>query len=392
MPDATLQPEGSLSRQSFDVIVVGVGTMGSATCYQLAKRGLRVLGLEQFDIPHALGAHHGQSRVVRMAYFEHPDYVPLLKRAYENWAGIEADSGQKLLHQVGGIYMGRPDSEAIAGSLKAMRLHDLPHEQLTRDQVLQRYPMFRLPEDFVGLFEPVTGFVVPELAVSAFAEQALRRGAVLRAREPVRYWHADGQGVSVTTDQGSYHAGRIVFCGGAWTSRLVADLGVQLRVTRQVLAWVWPRRPELFAYGRLPVWVIETGQGGQHYGFPMMPDRPGFKLALHKVAEETDPDRVNRDVQPGDEQTFRPLLRDYIPDADGPLLSLATCLYTNSPDSHFIIDVHPQRPNVTIACGFSGHGFKFASVVGEILADYATDGRTNLPAQFLGLRRFGGRG
>jgi sarcosine oxidase len=372
--------------ETYDVIVIGVGTMGAAACCHLARRGARVLGLERFSIPHARGAHHGHSRVIRMAYFEHPDYVPLLGRAYHNWRQLERDSGQRILYQTGGLYLGRPDSEAIAGSLGAMKQHGLEHEELTRRQVLERFPMFRVPEGFVGLWEPVTGFVLPEQAVSSFAMQALEHGAELHGQEPVLDWSPDGV---VRTSRGVYHGKQLVFCGGAWTNRLVQDLGVPLVVTRQVLGWVWPRNPELFALGRLPVWMIETGAGGQHYGFPMMPDRPGLKLALHLPASPTDPDAVVREPLPGDEATFRPVLRDFIPQADGPLLSLETCLYTNSPDSHFIIDRHPRHANVTLACGFSGHGFKFASVVGEVLADLALVGRTSLPISLFSLRRFG---
>lgn len=372
----------------YDVIVVGVGSMGSATCEQLARRGLRVLGLEQFGIPHGRGAHHGGSRVIRKAYFEHPDYVPLLQRAYENWAAVERLSGRQIMHRVGGVYLGRPDSEAIAGSLTAMRLHDLPYEELTVDQLRQRYPMFRVPDDFVGLIDPETGYVVPEAAVSTFAGLTLANGGELHGHEPVLDWSESSTGVTVRTALDTYTADRIVFTSGAWSDRLLKQLNVQLRVTRQVLAWVWPREPEVFAYGKFPVWMLETGGGGQHYGFPMVHDRPGFKLALHKVADVVNPDTVDRNPQPADHATYRPLLEQYLPQADGPLLALEVCLYTNSPDSHFIIDRYPASERVVIGCGFSGHGFKFASVIGEILADLAADGRTQLPIDFLGLQRF----
>ena len=374
----------------FDVIVVGVGTMGSSACCHLARRGVRVLGIERFGIPHVHGAHHGHSRVIRKGYFEHPDYVPLLERAYENWAELEAASGRTLVHHVGGLYMGRPDSETIGGSLKAMQQHGLAHELLTREQVLERYPMFRMRDDFVGLIDPATGFIVPESAVATYAEQALRHGAELHGHERVTAWNAGGGGNCVVeTDRGKYGCDRLIFCGGAWSGDLMSQQAWRppLQVTRQVLAWVWPRNPELFAYGTLPIWLIDIGEGGVHYGFPMMPDRPGFKIAYHFPARPTDPDRVEREPLPGDEDTFRPILRRFIPDADGPLLSLETCLYTNSPDGHFIIDQHPHFDRVLVACGFSGHGFKFASVVGEALADLGTQGRTDLPIGFLRLAR-----
>lgn len=374
----------------YDVIVVGVGAMGSSACYHLAKRGVNVLGLEQFDIPHARGSSHGQSRMIRMAYYEHPDYVPLLRRAYALWDEIERETGQKLLHVTGGIYMGPPDGEVVAGSLQSARQHGLAHELLDYAALRKRFPQFTVPESWQGLYEGRAGFLLPERTVATYAEAALRRAAELHGHEAVLAWRATDGGVGVKTTRGEYEAERLLFCGGPWSAKLLNDLGVPLVVTRQVLGWVWPKTPELFGMGCLPVWAIEK-PGGLYYGFPMMPDSPGFKLAEHAFGTPTDPDRVARDVTAEDEKTFRPALRQYIPDADGPTLAVRTCLYTHSPDHHFIIDRHPHHERVTVACGFSGHGFKFASVVGEVLADLATTGATALPAAFLGLGRFGPR-
>ena len=284
----------------YDVIVVGVGAMGSSACYHLAKRGARVLGLEQFDIPHARGSSHGQSRMIRMAYYEHPDYVPLLRQAYELWDEIEQVSGQKLLHVTGGLYMGPPDGEGVSGSLGSARQHGLEHELLDRAETARRFPQFTLPEDWSALYEPRAGFLLPERAVAAYAEAALRRGADLRGHEAVIAWRATDAGVGVRTPRGEYEADRLLFCGGSWSSKLMTDLGVPLVVTRQVLGWVWPRKPELFELGRLPVWAIER-PNGLYYGFPMMPDSPGFKLADHGRGTETDPDRVAREVGSADE-------------------------------------------------------------------------------------------
>jgi sarcosine oxidase len=371
----------------YDVIVVGVGAMGSSTCYHLAKRGAKVLGLEQFDIPHARGSSHGQSRMIRMAYYEHPDYVPLLRRAYELWDEIEQVSGQKLLHVTGGVYMSPPGGEIVGGSLESARRHNLPHELLDRPALAERYPQFHVPDDWQALYEPRAGFLPPERTVAAYAEAALRRGAQLRGHEPVMAWRATATGVTVRSPRGEFEADRLVFCGGPWSSKLLDDLGVPLIVTRQVLGWVWPRRPELFEMGRLPVWAIEK-PGGIYYGFPMMPDSPGLKLADHSFGTPTDPDRVARELTPGDERTFRPAIEQYLPDAEGPTLAMRTCLYTHSPDQHFVIDRHPAHERVTLACGFSGHGFKFASVIGEVMADLALEGGSKLPIEFLGLGRF----
>lgn len=375
-----------------DVIVIGLGAMGSAACFHLAQRGVRVLGLEQFSIPHSMGSSHGDSRMIRLCYYEHPDYVPLLLRAYHLWDDLEKRAQQKLLYKTGGIYMGPPNCEFIAGTMRAAIEHRLPHERLDRAQLRQRFPHFCVPEDHIGLFEPEAGFLTPERAIAAHVELAMKHGAEVHAHEPVIDWSASATGVSVRTAKQTYTADRVIFCGGAWSANLLRDLGVQLTVTRQVLGWVWPKKPEHFALGTLPVWAINNPDGTIHYGFPMLlgaaHGRPGFKIAHHFHGTPTTPDTINRIPQPSDEDDFRHVLERFIPDANGPLLSMAVCMYTNSPDAHFIIDHHPRHERAIIACGFSGHGFKFASVVGEILADLATAGRTDLPIDFLGLGRF----
>lgn len=376
--------------RGYDAIVVGVGTMGAAACDALARRGARVLGLERFGVPNAMGAHHGQSRMFRMSYYEHPDYVPLLKEAFEAWKSLEARSGVEVFHVVGGLYMGRPGGELVRASTDAARRHDLEFEPLDHGQLAARFPQFRLPEGYAGLLEPKAGFVVPELAVAAMAGEAMRQGADIRGHEPVESWDADSSGITVRTARGAYHARRLVVTCGAWSAAIVRDLGVELNVTRQALGWVWPKEPAPFAMGTLPCWALEHGDGSLHYGFPMLPWHPGFKLARHAKGPAADPETLDRRPVPEDEQEFRPFLSRHIPSADGPLLSLAVCTYTNSPDSHFIIDTHPEHPNVSIACGFSGHGFKFAPVVGEALADLALDGSSPRPIGFLGLKRFRG--
>jgi sarcosine oxidase len=284
--------------------------------------------------------------------------------------------------------MGRRDSEVIAESLGAARQHQLAHELIEHADLAHRYPQFELPSDHVGLFEPRAGFLVPERVIATYVEDALASGAEIHGHEVVQGYTTSGAGVRVKTNRAEYSADKVIFCGGAWSGKLVRDLGVELVVTRQVLGWVWPKQPALFELGTLPVWAIDRPGGSIWYGFPMTAESPGFKLALHATGNPTDPDQVNREVNLADEETFRSCLRRHIPRADGPVLSMRTCLYTNSPDSHFIIDIHPRDPRVIVACGFSGHGFKFTSVVGEVLADYATRGKTDLPAKFLGLSRF----
>ncbi len=372
-----------------DVIVIGVGTMGSAACLELARRGVRVLGLEQFSVPHALGSHHGHSRMFRMSYYEHLDYVPLLKRAYDLWKGLERQAGVSVFHLTGALYLGRADGELIRGSLDSARRHALPHETLDGAALARRYPQFRPDPAWVAMFEPRAGFVVPEPAVRAMADQATRHGAEIHAHEPVESWYAGAPGCTVRTAKGEYRADRLIFCGGAWTARLVRDLGVRLMVTRQVLGWVRPRTGEPFALGRMPCWAMENADGSLYYGFPVMPADPGLKLARHARGTPVDPDAVDRQPRAGDEADFLGALDRLAPEARGPVVSMAVCMYTNSPDSHFIIDRHPRHDRVLLACGFSGHGFKFAPVIGEIMADLATTGRSVLPIGFLALSRFG---
>ncbi len=375
----------------YDVIVIGVGAMGSSACLHLAQRGARVLGLEQFAIPNAFGSSHGESRMIRLCYAEHPDYVPLLRRAYELWAELEDQSGRELLHLTGGLYLGRADRDFVGGALRAAEVHGLPHELLAHHQLAERFPQFRLPADHVGLYEPTAGFLRPQQVIRAQAEAALRHGARLQGHERVLEWQANETGVIVRTDRGSYEADRLVFCGGAWSAALLGEIGVSLVVMRQVIGWVWPRRPQLFEPASFPVWAIENPDSSLHYGFPIIPGGLGLKVAHHFQGEATSPDEIDRGLRAGDEDDFHPALACVLPDADGPLLSMRVCMYTSSPDSHFIIDRHPEHRRVTLAAGFSGHGFKFAAVVGEVLADLTLDGRTDLPVGFLRLGRLGVR-
>lgn len=373
----------------FDVIVVGVGGMGSATCYELARRGVRVLGLEQFGIAHDRGSSHGYTRMIRLAYYEHADYVPLLRRAYEKWREIESISGERILHITGGIYAGPRDGELVPQSANAARQHGIEHETLDRAQIAKRFPQFRVPDDFIGLFEPAAGFVRPELAVATFSRHATLAGADIRINEPVRAWAAESGAISVTTSVAQYTADRIIFTAGPWTSKLVRDLGIPLVVTRQVLGWVRPNEPAPFARERFACWAIEQRDGSLYYGAPLNEFEPGLKIAHHKRGPLTDADHVSRDPTPADQDSINRMVTDVLPGAAGAIAEMRVCLYTNSPDSHFILGQYPNDPRVLLACGFSGHGFKFASVVGEVMADLAMSGKTKLPIEFLSPRRFG---
>ena len=375
----------------YDVIVVGVGSMGASTCFNLAERGVRVLGLEQGPLPNPEASFAGATRVIRLSYSEHPDYVPLLQRAYDLWKVLEERTGRDLLCLTGATYMGSPDSDTVSGALLSAKQHGLAHSFLSHDELAERWPQFRLPEMFVGVHEEQAGYLLSEQAVAAYVEQALLNGADLRGNQEVVEWKAVQGEVMVRTKNERFQARQLVFSAGAWTRKLLQELGIELSVTRQVLGWVWPRKPEMFTADRFPVWLLEDEKGkGVHYGFPLTPDGSGgvgLKGALHFPANPTRPDKVIRSPLPGDEEEVALTFERYIPNGCGPILSTRVCLYTNSQDGHFIVDRHPDHKEVTIACGFSGHGFKFASVMGEALADLSTAGETSLPIDFLNLSR-----
>lgn len=377
-------------RTHFDVIVIGVGAMGAATCYHLASRGVRVLGLEQFHIAHDRSSSHGHTRMIRLAYYEHADYVPLLRRAYDNWRAIEEISGEHILHVTGGIYAGPRDGELVPQSAAAARLHGIDHELLDdRSQIARRFPQFRLPDDYIGLIEPAAGFLRPELAIRTYVKHARLSGAQINENEPVREWHASNDSISVTTEANTYTAGRIVFTAGPWTTKLVRDLGVPLIVTRQLLGWVRPSSPVEFARDCFACWAVEQRDGSLYYGAPINDFDPGLKIAHHKRGTPSDPNTVSREPNNADAQQIATMIDEVLPRAAGPIVEMRVCLYTNSPDSHFIIGPHPRDARVLLACGFSGHGFKFASVIGEAMSDLATQGRTRLPIAFLSPQRFG---
>ena len=366
---------------AYDVVVVGLGGMGSAAAAHLAARGQRVLGLERFGPAHALGSSHGGSRIIRQSYFEGAAYVPLLRRAYELWAELEAESGADLMTLTGGLYLGRPSSRVVTGSLAAARKWDLPHELLTADEVRRRFPTLAPADDEVGVYEEVAGFVRPEAAVSAHLGLAARHGAELRFEEPVLSWSASSSGVSVTTAAGAYSADRLVLCPGAWAPQLLADLGVPLVVERQVMYWFQPSSGvEPFAPGRHPIWLREAPDGMQPYGFPAL-DGPdgGVKVAFFRRGAVCTPETIDRSVHEEEVAYMAARLREIVPTLPGRFLRGAACMYTTTPDEHFVIAPHPLSDRVAVACGFSGHGFKFVPVVGEILADLVTDGTTKHP-------------
>ena len=372
--------------QSFDCIVIGVGGMGSAACYELARRGVRVLGLEQFSVGHDRGSSHGETRIIRKAYFEHPDYVPLLHTAYRLWAELEEATEQKLYTRTGLLMAGPEDCETIVGVRRAAREHSLAIESLTPSEARRRFPTVAIPDDTAVLFEPDAGLLAVEHCVRVAAAAAIAHGATIRCGIAVRSWRTDAKGVTVETTDGAFHAAKLVITAGAWSAALLGDLGVPLRVLRKVQLWLGTIDPRNRLEAGFPVFCFESG--GFFYGFPSL-DGASMKIAEHSGEEVVEsPSMLNRAFARADAERVQSFAQRHLLGVTTEVQRHATCMYTMSPDGHFIIDRDPRHEHVTFAAGFSGHGFKFASLVGSVLADVAMDGRTSEPIGFLGLSRF----
>lgn len=379
---------------NFDVIVLGVGSMGSATCHYLAKRGHRVLGLEQFEIPHDQGSHAGQSRIIRKAYFEHPNYVPLLQRAYENWKSLESDTGAQVYFPTGLLYAGKPDGTLIQGVKESSEKYSVTIESWKASESKIRFPQFNIPDNYEILFEPDAGLITPERAILLFVEQAIKHGAEIHTKEKVSQWKKSGAGISVTTNKGVYNCAKLIITAGPWASQFIRSLSTKLSVSRQVIAWANPKQTAPFELGKFPCWLIDDeSKPGMYYGFPILPVGQfggpiGLKTAHHYPGFVIDPDNVNRIASVEEESNIIYALNKFLPEGYKSMHVLKTCLYTNTPDENFVIDFLSGYDNVVIAAGFSGHGFKFASVVGEIVADLAIKGNTSMPIDFLNINRF----
>lgn len=373
----------------YDVIVVGVGAMGSATVAELAARGQRVLGLERAGVPTETGSSGGVTRIIRLAYNEDPRYVPLVRRAYERWHALGDRVGERLLITTGGLDAGRPDSGVVRGALAACELHGIPFELLDASAIRARFPGFALPDGMVAVYQADAGFVLSDRAISAYAITAIDDGAEIHGHEPVLDWEPAGDGVVVRTAVGEYRARRLVLSAGAWMGRLAAPLRTLAVPERQVLIWTQARTPGWFRVGTFPVFILDDDPT-EWYGFPTW-GIPGVKFGrYHHRGEVIDPDRLDRDAfDAEDERLLRDGLARYFPDANGPLLSRKTCIFTNTPDEHFIIDRYPGLPQVILASPCSGHGFKFASAIGEVLADLAMDRDPVFDLSMFRLDRFG---
>jgi len=375
--------------RSYDVAIVGLGAMGSAAAYHFTRRGARVLGLDRFAPPHALGSSHGETRIIREAYFEDPRYVPIVQRAYELWGELERESGEPLMLRTGGLMIGIPDGMVVRGAQTSAETHGLPFERLDAREISRRFPALAPREDMVAIFEPRAGVLFPERCVGAHLALAAKAGATLLPNEPVSSWRADGDGFEVITPLGRYHAGALVLAANAWLDRLLPDLDLGLTVMRQVLFWFEPRAAAAdFEPGRLPIHIWEPEPRRCFYGFPAFGGE--VKAAIHHEGVRSDPDRLDREVREPEVDAIRARLAAYLPNANGRFARAAVCMYANTPDEHFILDHHPAHPRVLVISACSGHGFKFSAPIGEIAADLLLDGRSRFDLGLFRMRTAAG--
>jgi sarcosine oxidase len=372
---------------SYDVAIVGLGAMGSAAAFHLARRGARVLGIDRFAPPHAFGSSHGETRIIREAYYEDPRYVPLVQRAYRLWRELEASSGQDLLLETGGLMIGPADGILVRGATASAETHRLPHLRLGAREIAARFPALAPRDDMVAVWEPRAGVLFPERCVRAHLEGARVAGAQLVTDEPVKGWSADGEGFAIETARGRHRAGRLVLAANAWLDRLLVGVSLPITVARQPLFWFEPSaHPERFEPDRLPIYIWEPEPDRFFYGFPSFGGQ--VKVATHGRGAPTDPDALDREVGDAEVQAMRGRLETYLPDANGRFARAAVCMYANTPDGHFVIDRHPEHPGVLILSVCSGHGFKFSAAVGELAADLLLEGEASFDLEPFRLGRF----
>jgi sarcosine oxidase len=351
-----------------DVAIVGLGAMGSSVAYHLARRGKSVVGFDLSTPPHALGSSHGQSRAIREAHFEHPMYVPIVQRSYECWSELQEAVGERLLLNTGALLLGASNGTLVAGTRLSADRHKLDYDILTAKQIRKHYEAFEPDGSTVGLWEPRAGILLPERCLEAHLGLARDLGADLHFNEPVTEWKPDGNGIVVKTGAGEYCASQLVLTPGPWVKLFVPDLALPLTIERQVLYWFEPAdNREAFELERLPVFAWEYLPDQMFYGFPNLGD--GVKAALHHQGVLTDVDSIDHNVGPEETEAMRFVLAPTMPSLSGPLLRTEVCMYTNTPDEHFLIDFHPDLSQVLIASACSGHGFKFSAVIGEIVSD-----------------------
>ena len=372
--------------ETFDVVVLGLGVMGASAVHQLAGRGVRVLGLDANQRGHVLGSSHGRSRIIREAYYEAAEYVPLVQRAFIQWRELEEETGLDLLLMTGCLNIGRPGTQVVDGVIASARRHGLPSEVLPSDAMRSRFPAFALPESHVGVYQPTAGVLNADACVGALVDASVARGATIRHGELVNNWEPDGDGVIVRTPSGTIRAQKLVITAGPWSASVLADLGLPLQAVRQYVVHFDPQAPERFSPPGFPAFIWDVAEG-EVYGIPYLPGS-GFKVGGHDPGEPCTPETARRTVTAEEIENVRSIFERCLPGCATTMSMAATCLYTVTPDRHFIIDRHPEHPQVSYAAGFSGHGFKFGPTIGEVLADLAIEGSSRHDVAFLRAARF----
>jgi len=373
--------------QEFDIIVMGLGANGSSALYHLAATGKKVLGMDRFTPPHAYGSSHGESRIIRQAYYEAPVYVPLLKAAYRLWDELEKTSGKQLFLKTGGLMLGNSDTAVVTGSRLSAETHDIPYEYLDAASLRERFPAFRPTPHTVGILEKKAGILFPEECIRTFLDQASARGAAIHNNEKVLDIVPTADKVELITTSGKYTCGKLIITAGAWTEQLLPGLSLPLTVQRQVLYWFTDgsaRPNSRFLPANMPVYIWEYAPGKMFYGFPDL--GTGVKIAYHHNGRHLQPDHLTQDVSPEEITEMKDIAREYL-GMDPVFSRSAVCMYTNTPDGHFIIDFHPGCKNIIIASPCSGHGFKFSSLTGKILSDIATGNDTGFDLSPFSLTR-----
>lgn len=358
---------------------MGLGAMGSCTLAALARRGQRVIGIDRFAPPHTEGSSHGASRIIREAYFEDPAYVPVVREAFDRWEALAAESGVTLFHRTGGLCYGPPDGTLVTGALASARAHGVTHELLEAREIQRRFPVHRLPAHYVGVLEPRAGWIDPERCVTAALSVATRHGAAVRPGEALLRWEPTAHGVRVETTAAVYHAEQVVLSAGMWMGSLVPELRAPLTVQRNVLYWFTPTAPH-FDAAVCPVFLGELAPDLLWYGFPDV--GAGVKVAMHGQGPTCTPETMDRVVHDVEVAAMRARLAAWLPAANGALRATAVCPYTNAPDGHFVIDTHPESDRIWLVSPCSGHGFKFASAIGERVVDAMAGDASRIPTRF----------
>ncbi|MCO8265416.1 N-methyl-L-tryptophan oxidase [Haloferax sp. AB510] len=354
----------------FDVIVIGVGGIGSATVYELARSGNDVLGIERHGIPHTKGSSHGHTRMIRRAYHENPEYMAMIDQAYTRWEQLEDEWGEQLLYKTGSIAAGRPSCDLVSGALETCHEHSVPFEKIDGESASERFPGFQFPSEYEVVVQSDGGFVRPEAATIAHVELARQLGATIQSETKVTSWESTIDGVKVKTEDGQYKADRLVIAAGAWIGKMVESLEGIVSPERQVLSWLQPNNETHFTPENCPVFLI-SDDDNIHYGFPTF-GKPGVKFGRHyHLNERVDPDEMDHSVNEHDMEVLTQSGEKYLNVSGEDPFGFETCIYTNTPDRDFIIDTLPNHPEVTVLGGFSGHGYKFAGVIGKIAADLA---------------------